>query len=267
MGSQRRILVVDDEQELTRTLGDFLLSRDYRVYQAVSGEEALQHLNSVPLDLVLLDLRLPKMQGTEILESIRRRDPHLPVIVVTAYAASHTEQLQTLKPHRILEKPLSLTALMEAIASLEGTPSVAKEETLVQGVVRILVVDPVEATAAMLRQELEKRQWPGRAFVVEQALSRDAARRISDRPDLVLINLEVLKDGRTVAMEQINYMQMGGRSWRPSDIICYGAATSEAAKQQLKTAGVRSVEITVDGKERIQRLVEAVENFAVRQAK
>ncbi|MBI4313462.1 MAG: response regulator [Candidatus Omnitrophica bacterium] len=268
MGSQRRILIVDDEQELTRTLGDFFLAHDYRVYQAVSGEEAIGHLNNIPVDIVLLDLRLPRAQGLGLLEMIRRRDANLPVIIVTAYASSHADRLRELKPTKILEKPLSLTSLMKAISEAEGRPAApAAPSDSSEGILRILMVDPVEATATALKQELEKRNWPGREYVIDQALSRENARRLDVRPDLVLINLDVLREGRTVAMEHLTSMQMGGRSWRPRDVVCYGAATSEEAKRRLESAGVGSIELEVSGQGRIERLAETIENFATRRSK
>ena len=265
MGPQRRILIVDDEQELTRTLGEFLLTRDYRVLEALTAEEAFEQLRRTPVDVVLLDLRLPKADGIEVLKAVRRHDPMLPVIVITAHAASYAEALATYHATRVLEKPLSIAALLEAIAAVEGRP-VAAEPSPLGATIRVLVVDPVEATAMTLQQALDRRRGTGRTYVVEPATSRSQAQRVVNPPDVVLVNLEVAKEGHTVAMDQWVLMQAGWGAHRPKDLICYGAATSEAAKQLVQQVGGRALDLGQDDQQRIERLADVVESLATRRA-
>lgn len=263
MGPQRRILIVDDEQELTRTLGDFLLTRDYRVLEAFTAEEALARLQQTPVDMVLLDLRLPKIDGIEVLKAIRRHDQQLPVIVVTAFAAEYAEALATSGATRVLEKPLSVAALLDAMAEVEGRHVVADPHPL-SATIRVLVVDPVEATAMALQQALDRRRATGRTYVVEPATSRGQAQRVTNPPDVVLVNLEVTKDGPTVAMDHWVLMQAGWGDRRPKDMICYGAATSEAAKQLVQGLGGMVVDVSRDKQQWVERLADAVESLATR---
>ena len=79
----KRILVVDDdEMNLKRT--KVILSKCYGVLLAESGEEALQILEKEKVDLVLLDIDMPKMNGIETFEHIKNRQEEIPVIFLTA---------------------------------------------------------------------------------------------------------------------------------------------------------------------------------------
>ena len=77
-----RILVVDDEIEVVRLLKDFLTSKDYEVYTALNGADALALVKEVKPDIVLLDLGLPDIQGIELLKRLREWS-RVPVIILS----------------------------------------------------------------------------------------------------------------------------------------------------------------------------------------
>lgn len=81
------ILVVDDEVEIREGLDALLSSEDFRVTLAETGQAGLDRLAQSPFDLLLLDVSLPDRNGIELLREIRSRDPHLPVILITAYGS------------------------------------------------------------------------------------------------------------------------------------------------------------------------------------
>jgi len=82
-----RVLVVDDEEILREVLGELLASAGHEPEFAVNGEAALELLREAPVDLVVLDIMLPGMSGIETLEQIKRLDPDLPVVMLTAYGS------------------------------------------------------------------------------------------------------------------------------------------------------------------------------------
>jgi len=81
---QETILVVEDDPTLRMSLRAALRSAGYRVETAATGPEGLDQALSARPDLVLLDVMLPGMNGFEICQSIRQRDPELPILMVTA---------------------------------------------------------------------------------------------------------------------------------------------------------------------------------------
>jgi len=84
------ILIVDDEPHLPHQFARYLRKHGYEVYTASDGEAGLQELQKNTIDLVLLDLRLPRLSGLEVLTRIRKSDPELPVVILTAYGDVQT---------------------------------------------------------------------------------------------------------------------------------------------------------------------------------
>ncbi len=85
MPSKAAILLVDDEENLRRTLAMILTREGYHVDMAASAKEALQRLESTTYDLTFLDLKLPDANGLALLPDLRSRFPLMPVLVLTAH--------------------------------------------------------------------------------------------------------------------------------------------------------------------------------------
>src|ERR1700674_3458371 len=81
------ILVVDDEAEIREGLELLLSSEGYAVSTAETGEAGLARLEEQPFDVLLLDVSLPDRNGLDLLPEIRRHDPSLPIILITAYGS------------------------------------------------------------------------------------------------------------------------------------------------------------------------------------
>src|SRR3979409_971895 len=85
--SKGAILVVDDELEIREGLELLLTTEGYSTSSAETGEAGLTLLEEKPFDLLLLDVSLPDRNGLDLLREIRRRDPHLSVVLITAYGS------------------------------------------------------------------------------------------------------------------------------------------------------------------------------------
>ena len=79
------ILIVDDEKNYLRVLSAVLEDEDYEVLTALSGAEALEIHKRSDLGLILTDMKMPGMNGIELLERVKAVDPDLPVIMMTAH--------------------------------------------------------------------------------------------------------------------------------------------------------------------------------------
>src|SRR5574340_625538 len=85
--SKGSILVVDDESEIREGLELLLKTEGYQVASAESGQSGMLRLEERPFDLLLLDVSLPDRNGIEMLKDIHRQDPHLPIVLITAYGS------------------------------------------------------------------------------------------------------------------------------------------------------------------------------------
>ena len=81
------ILVIDDEAEIREGLELLLKTEGYQVAMADTGQSGLMRLGEQPFDLLLLDVSLPDRNGIELLKDIRRQDPYLPIVLITAYGS------------------------------------------------------------------------------------------------------------------------------------------------------------------------------------
>ncbi len=81
--AQRRMLIVDDEQDICDCLESFFSLRGFSVDWAFSGEEALQHLSRSRADVILLDINLPGLSGIEVLRRAKELYPEIRVVIVT----------------------------------------------------------------------------------------------------------------------------------------------------------------------------------------
>jgi CheY-like chemotaxis protein len=88
--AQKRILWVDDEVDLLKPHLLFLQARGYHVDAITNGDDALELMRASPYDLVLLDEQMPGRRGLEVLEILRREDPHQRVVMVTKSEEDHT---------------------------------------------------------------------------------------------------------------------------------------------------------------------------------
>ncbi|HJT89410.1 MAG TPA: sigma-54 dependent transcriptional regulator [Bryobacteraceae bacterium] len=111
---KKRILVVEDEEKLRRVIELQLLSAGFDVDKAAAAEEGLKIADRA--DLVLTDLRLPRMDGVQFLNQIRRQNSQVPVIVMTAYGSVETA-VESMKAGAtdFLLKPFSLDHLMQVV--------------------------------------------------------------------------------------------------------------------------------------------------------
>ena len=79
-----RVLLVDDEPLVRKLISRYLVAAGYVVRVAVDGLDAIGKLRAGPLDLIISDLKMPRMSGTEFLGIVRKRFPQLPVIYIGA---------------------------------------------------------------------------------------------------------------------------------------------------------------------------------------
>ncbi len=82
-----KVLLVDDEAEFSETLMKRMKKRNLDIIDVRSGEEALQILDQCPIDVVILDVRMPGMDGIETLRALKKRHPLIEVIMLTGHAS------------------------------------------------------------------------------------------------------------------------------------------------------------------------------------
>jgi len=130
---RKKILVVDDEKLLRWSIRQKLSEWDLEVIEAETGDEALKRYQLETPDLIILDMNLPDMKGSEILKSIKIDNPEIPVIIITAYGSiDDAVYAMRLGAYNFLTKPVDYLKLQNAINNAFEALSLKKEVALLK---------------------------------------------------------------------------------------------------------------------------------------
>jgi two-component system, response regulator, stage 0 sporulation protein F len=112
----KRVLVVDDEQNSREGLSKILTKEGYSVRTAENGKKALLEAENNSFDLIITDLRMPEMDGIEVLEKLRKKNKDIGVVIVTAYGEVNSYlKAMNLGAFEYLNKPIHLEELRRVI--------------------------------------------------------------------------------------------------------------------------------------------------------
>jgi len=121
-----RILVVDDEPSIRRVAARALLEEGFAVMEAADGQEALAAVNAGGVSALVSDVVMPRLNGVQLLETLARSHPGLPVILMSGYATRELEGMGIAAPCGVLAKPFTPERLVEEVRRcLEGAGPVA----------------------------------------------------------------------------------------------------------------------------------------------
>ncbi len=126
-----RVLIVDDEQEFAKTLAERMQTRGLQAEAVFSGDEAVRVVKSKPLDVVVLDLAMPGMDGIETLKKMLAINPDLQVIMLTGQATVG-KGVEAVKEgaFEFLEKPIRMEALVEKIGKAKSRSTEISESRM-----------------------------------------------------------------------------------------------------------------------------------------
>lgn len=114
--SGKRVLIVDDEEELRASLALIFRRRGCIVFEAATGQSAIEVAKGNQLDLVVSDVRMPNGTGIELLEAIRKTNPILPLILlITGYADLTEEEAFRKGANALLAKPLDRSKFLALV--------------------------------------------------------------------------------------------------------------------------------------------------------
>jgi len=215
-GESPHVLVIDDEQSLLETLEVLLEDEGYEVSSALTGEEGLEAFDEDEPDLVLLDVRMPKMDGVEVLEEIRGRSESVPVVLITAQASLNSAiQAVNLGANHYVRKPFSNEELLAIIRrSLEWGETARENVDLKQQLKK--------------QEEIEAERPVGQAAPFAEAL--EMAESVAPSDSTVLLEGES-GAGKEVFARHIH--RLSSRSDRPFHSLNCGAVPESLLESEL----------------------------------
>lgn len=115
------ILLIDDDEDFSLSLKSSLLESGYHVHIERSGQDAINYAVDHPVDLILLDLRIPGADGLQVYNSLQNKGISLPTFVITAYAEEEIAQIDNLydfSVDKVFRKPIDPDELIKAIKEI-----------------------------------------------------------------------------------------------------------------------------------------------------
>ena len=110
------VLIVDDEPVARKSLSDILRLEGYSVSSAPNGQAAVEHVRTQHVDLMIVDLRMPGMDGLEVVQVVNQLAPDIEIILLTAFASTETAiQALRLRIHDYLQKPASPAQIVASV--------------------------------------------------------------------------------------------------------------------------------------------------------
>jgi len=188
-----KILIVDDDKNFCTSMTDILEAKGYEVESENSGETAIAKVKEKSFDVILMDIKMPAMNGVEAFKQIKKISPKTAVIMVTAYSLEDLikEALRE-GAFGVLRKPLDIDKLIEQIG-------LAKERGML-----ILVTDDDPATRETFKDVLEAKGYK----VSTATTGEEAIERSKERPSDILfmdMKLSALNGLETyLAIKEIN---------------------------------------------------------------
>jgi len=111
-----KVLLVDDEEEFVKSLSERLQMRELKSETAYNGEQALQVVQDELPDVMILDLKMPGIDGLEVLRRVRKAYPSVQVIILTGHGTEKDEeQAKKLGAYAYLQKPADLDTLVQMV--------------------------------------------------------------------------------------------------------------------------------------------------------
>jgi CheY-like chemotaxis protein len=145
MSALRKVLVVDDDPVIGLSFNRVLSGKGYVVVTAENGYEALAKLQGEKFDVVFTDLRMPGMTGLDVAESVKARQPWMPVVIVTGYGSQRSEErARAAGVSDFLHKPLSPEMIQDST-----------EKALLAASVGVLEPPPAQVPAAPIDAQPE----------------------------------------------------------------------------------------------------------------
>ena len=264
----KRILIVDDEKNLTTALDSFFQSKGHDIYIANSGESALEFLEKEKIDLILLDLSMPGVDGIEVAKTVKRKYLKTRLLILTAYSEEYKQKLASVKPDGVMTKPFGVLTLINKVQELLGERVEIEpkpEGTIKFKSVKVLFIDSsIDYAAGYVLKDYVlpyiRLSW-SRNIEVE-AVSPHFSSAIHDKilnfkPDIVLLSSVLSAQAKDLARE------IEQDICNPKEVILYNMPNEEAAKESPLAAYYNMQKSLMDP-DYLNRLNELIKEIALK---
>lgn len=268
---KKRVLVVDDEPEVTYALQAYFLGKGYEMLTALDGLQAMRYIRQQTIDLVLLDMKMPGVNGLEVLKFLHTQSASTKVVVVTAYDDQFQEMVERLGVDGFLMKPFGIEALTKTVEQalsgarppvLVGAGEAAPMPPGPPPKAKLLFMEPSEYTYKLKEVFFSSPDQCRGIYQVAGAYSvQEALHQLREfQPDIALVDVTVLGPSGDAAVK------MMASSSRPKELILHGFALPAAQNTHMEDLARRGVKVVYNEsftRAGLARLAEVVRKTAL----
>ena len=152
------ILIIDDEKAIRKTLSEILSYEGYKIDEAGDGEEGLKKFREVEYDVILCDIKMPKIDGIEFLEKAKESNPDVPIIMISGHGTIETAVEAVKKgAYDYISKPPDLNRLLITIRNaMDKTSLVAETKVLKRRVSKVQEMVGASAPIHKIKETIDK---------------------------------------------------------------------------------------------------------------
>ena len=152
------LLIIDDEKAIRKTLGEILSFEGYKIDEAVDGDEGLKRFKEKTYDVVLCDIKMPKIDGIEFLQKATESNPDVPIIIISGHGNIETAVEAVKKgAYDFVQKPPDLNRLLITIRNaMERNKLVSEAKTLKRRVNKVQDMIGESAPIKQIKETIEK---------------------------------------------------------------------------------------------------------------
>jgi|GEM_PF-640081 len=242
MAKKKNILIVDDEKEVIQALEKFFSYKGYKISVASDGKEAISKLSLKP-DLVILDIKMPTVDGIAVLKIIKKDYPATKTIVLTGFANDYKEETEKIGADAFLTKPFSLEKLVATTGLILSNKEALPEEKVnlttadlyLVAKAKILIYPSNSITYGNIAAHLRRVHYSGGVYELQSAYNdKEFIEMINSfKPDIVLVDIAYFGINKNLTKEIFQ------QKHHPNDLIIFGTPGDETPSNTLdkKTVG------------------------------
>lgn len=221
-----KILIVDDESAVRESLEELLRMENFQAESAGSGEEALKVLSEVKYDLVLLDIKMPGIDGVEVMRQIKKYHPDTRIIIITGYGSldSAIESIRSGAQDYMLKPYTAEDILLSVNRALSEKETRARKEILIEQLESSL--DQLKDVEGIRTEDLPARRVVNLARGIMVDLERREMWRGSERVHLTpteskLLSIFLDNRGRVMTHQEIVFLVQGYEitEWEAPEVL------------------------------------------------
>ena len=133
----KKILIIDDERSIRRALREILEFEEYDVFEAENGREGLDFMKANQYDLVFCDIKMPLLDGMEVLEAVKKTENDTPFIMISGHGTIETAVEAIRKgAFDFIEKPLDLNRILVTLRNVKERVSLVEQTTVLKSTIK-----------------------------------------------------------------------------------------------------------------------------------